>query len=231
MFINNEEGVRSESLTLQAYRYFRHALMSGRFRPGDKIKLKEIADELGISQTPVREALGRLVSEQILSQVDRRSVQVPRLSPERYTEIRDLCWTLEGQAASRAATLASASDVQQLKALHEQYRQACETDDQARATVANANLHLFLCELADMPMLSRIVRNLWLQSGPVMNAIAGDLSITAGSPHPHLDIIRGLESRDPELAKKAIQADIIALSDPIIRGLGGQPSAEELAVQ
>lgn len=231
MFINNEEGVRSESLTLQAYRYFRHALMSGRFRPGDKIKLKEITDELGISQTPVREALGRLVSEQILSQVDRRSVQVPLLSPERYKEIRDLCWTLEGQAAVRAAALASESDVHQLKELHEKYRQACEADDQASAIVANANLHLFLCGLADMPMLSRIVRNLWLQSGPVMNAIPSHSAPPPESPHPHHDIIRGLENRDPELTKKGVQADIIALSDPIIRGLGGKLSAEQLAVQ
>ncbi len=230
MFINNEEGVRSESLTLQAYRYFRHALMSGRFRPGEKIKLKEISDELGISQTPVREALGRLVSEQILSQVDRRSVQVPRLSPERYTEIRDLCWTLEGQAASRAASLASASDVQQLKELHQQFCQACEADDQAGATVTNANFHLFLCEIADMPMLSRIVRNLWLQSGPLMNFSASLSTITTGSPHPHLDAIRGLKTHDPDLAKRGIQADIIAVSDPIIEGLGGQPSAEKLAV-
>lgn len=231
MFINNEEGVRSESLTLQAYRYFRHALMSGRFRPGDKIKLKEIVDELGISQTPVREALGRLVSEQILSQVDRRSVQVPPLSPERYTEIRDLCWTLEGQAATRAAALASGADVKQLKELHEKYRQACEANDQASATVANANIHLFLCELADMPMLSRIVRNLWLQSGPVMNAIANLSTLTPESSHPHHDIIRGLENHVPELVKKGVQADIIAISNPIIKGLGGKLSAEELAIQ
>lgn len=231
MFIDNEEGVRSESLTLQAYRYFRHALMSGRFRPGEKIKLKEIADELGISQTPVREALGRLVSEQILSQVDRRSVQVPSLSAERYTEIRDLCWTLEGQAASRAATRGSASDVQRLKELHEQFCQACEADDQARATITNANIHLFLCDLAEMPMLTRIVRNLWLQSGPVMNATGGPMPVTRGSAHPHLDVIQGLDLRDPALAKKGIQADIIAISTPIIQSLAGQPSTEKFAVQ
>lgn len=231
MFIDNGEGVRSESLTLQAYRYFRHALMSGRFRPGEKIKLKEIAEELSISQTPVREALGRLVSEQILSQVDRRSVQVPSLSPERYTEIRDLCWTLEGQAASRAAALASAADVQQLKELHEQFCQACEADDQARATITNANFHLFLCERAEMPMLSRIVRNLWLQSGPLMNATAGLTPVTRTSPHPHLDVIQGLERRDPELAKTGIQADIIAISTPIIESLAGQPSTRTFAIQ
>ena len=226
MFIHNEEGVRSESLTLQAYRFLRYALMSGRFQPGEKIKLKEVSEDLGISQTPVREALGRLVSEQILSQVDRRSVQVPTLTPERYTEIRDLCWTLEGQAATRAAELATEEEITQFKVLYEQFCQACRDQDQAKATVANANMHLFLCELADMPMLSRIVRNLWLQSGPVLNAFACFTNPTDGASHPLLDVIRGLESHDPEMTKEAVQADIVTISDSVLAKLDASHSAE-----
>lgn len=220
MFIHNEEGVRSESLTLQAYRFLRYALMSGRFQPGEKIKLKEVSEDLGISQTPVREALGRLVSEQILSQVDRRSVQVPTLTPERYTEIRDLCWTLEGQAATRAAELATEEDITQFKVLYEQFCQACKDQDQAKATVANANIHLFLCELADMPMLSRIVRNLWLQSGPVLNAFASFTSPAGDASHPLQAVSRGLECHDPEMTKKGIQTDIINVSEIIVKQLG-----------
>ena len=90
-----QNGLTKDSLSAQVHRYLRQALMRGRFQPGEKIKLKEISDELGISATPVREALARLVSSGVLSQVDRRSVRVPVLHPDRYKEIRDLRVMLE----------------------------------------------------------------------------------------------------------------------------------------
>ena len=60
-----------EGLGAQAYQHLRHDLMIGRYEPGQKLKLRDLAETLGTSVTPVREALARLISDQVLVQIER----------------------------------------------------------------------------------------------------------------------------------------------------------------
>jgi len=220
-------GLTKDSLSAQAHRYLRQALMSGRFQPGEKIKLKEISEELGISQTPVREALARLVSSGVLSQVDRRSVRVAILPPERYKEIRDLRVMLEGEAAWRAAQLARGTDIDQLEQIHNQLCNAKEAKDYLAMMTENVHFHQSLCDLADMPFLSRIVRNLWLQCGPTVNAFTAHPPCEPRETHPHLAVLQALRKRDGEKAKSSIQEDILASSNLILSYLEERLSEEQ----
>lgn len=219
MLETDTTGLTTESLALQAYRHFRRALMSGQYTPGQKIKLKDVADELGISPTPVREALGRLVSEQVLSQIDRRSVRVPILRAGAYKEIRDLRFMLEGEAAARAAVIATPDQIEGLSAIHDRLCDARDADDTLRMIMENVRFHQTLCWLSDMPILSRMVENLWLKCGPMMNAFVDFPPPAPRRRHPHLDVLRGLRNRDPALAKASIQDDISTSSEPILRYL------------
>jgi DNA-binding GntR family transcriptional regulator len=92
--------------------------MRSRFGPGEKLKLRVLAAELGVSATPIRAALARLVTEGALEQLDRRSVRVPVLTDARLREVVELRLDLEGKAASRAAERATAADVAALEAIH-----------------------------------------------------------------------------------------------------------------
>ncbi|MFT4144166.1 MAG: GntR family transcriptional regulator, partial [Mobilitalea sp.] len=92
-----------DSLNGQAYARLCRDLKAGRFAPGEKLKLRDLAAEMGISPTPVREALARLISEQALEQVGHHSVRVPVMDEERFAEVRELRLVLEGRAAARAA--------------------------------------------------------------------------------------------------------------------------------
>lgn len=222
-----QNGLTKDSLSAQVYRYLRQALMRGRFQPGEKIKLKEISDELGISPTPVREALARLVSSGVLSQVDRRSVRVPILHPERYKEIRDLRVMLEGEAAMRAARLATAEDIDSLERIHSRLCDARDAKEYLTMLTENANFHQSLCDLADMPLLSRMVRNLWLQCGPTVNAFAFQPPMHPHTDHPHLTVLKALREGDGELARSSIQEDILASSNLILPYLEERLSAEQ----
>ena len=215
-------GVRTESLALQAYWHFRRQLMTGRYKPGQKIKLKEMSEQLGISATPIREALGRLVSEKALFQVDRRSVRVPVIDAERYKHIRDIRILLEGEGAERAALRAEPEEIARLEALHEQLCSAHETGDDATLMEANENFHRMLCSMAHMPVLLHMVENLWLQCGPIMNAFAGHPQRAPRERHAHLGVIHGLRERDPDLARRSIQTDIAHSSERILSYLAGE---------
>src|SRR5439155_13403415 len=108
-----------DSLSTKAYQRLRSDLMEGRFQPGQKLKLRDLARELGTSPTPVREALARLVSDMALAQVDHHSVSVPPMNVERYLEIRDLRIQLEGRAAAAAAERASDARIAELAKINE----------------------------------------------------------------------------------------------------------------
>jgi len=232
---NKGETIRTESLAIQAYAYFRQALAIGRYAPGQKIKLQEGADELGISPTPVREALFRLVSEDVLTQVDRQSVRVPIIHADRYREIRELRLLLEGDAAERAAERATRAEVEALAEIHERLCVAHEKGNPRGALIENRHFHQGLCELARMPILARMVENLWLQCGPMMNAF---LIEPASVPTPatalrtrhfHVHILRALRTKNGPLAKQSIQQDILESTDRLLAYIESRRRDEERA--
>ncbi|MDF1585511.1 GntR family transcriptional regulator [Marinimicrococcus flavescens] len=200
--------IRRESLSEQAYRQLREALMRGGFKPGQRLVLRSLARELGISATPVREALFRLVSEQALSLDERGSVLVPVLDRERFAEIRDLRLELEGRGAFRAAELADEAGIEELAAIHERMRQAKAAGDTAATLLENERFHFKLCALARLPVLYRIVESLWMQSGPLLNRLYEMPAATPPDRHEHLAVLAGLRDGDGAAARAAIQRDI-----------------------
>ncbi len=108
-------AVEKENLRVRAYAVLRKALMTGKFQPGQKLLLKPLADELGISVTPVREALLQLVSERALVTDSSRSLFVPKLKVDCFREIRDLRIELEGRAAEAGARYAVPADIKELE--------------------------------------------------------------------------------------------------------------------
>ncbi|MFX8762634.1 GntR family transcriptional regulator, partial [Acinetobacter baumannii] len=81
------------------------ALMQGRLRPGQRLKISEIAAQFGVSDTPIREAFMQLLREQALEVTSSQSFQVPRPSFQRYADIRELRLRLEPLGAEKAARL------------------------------------------------------------------------------------------------------------------------------
>lgn len=208
-----------ERVTLRVHHWLRLQLMRSRFRPGEKLKLRTLAAELGVSPTPVREALGRLVSEGALEQVDHRSARVPLLSDERLREVCELRADLEGKAASRAAELATPADADRLAAIHARMTAARIEGRATEMLVENERFHMELCALANMPVLLRLVEGLWLQCGPLNAALTGMRFLHRPEEHPHNEVIRGIRARDGGLARLAIQRDITVYADALIRRL------------
>jgi DNA-binding GntR family transcriptional regulator len=199
---------RDESLAMKVYRTLRLALMRGRLVPGQRLVHRTIAAELGVSPTPVREALLRLASEGAVELDGRGIARVPELAPERYAEILDLRVELEGRAAARAADLATPTAVATLAAIHEGLAAAKAAGDVEAVLAGNERFHFALAGLAAMPVLARLVESLWMQCGPTLRLLyAGEDRQPPGS-HPHLALLEALRRRDPEAARTALVRDL-----------------------
>lgn len=214
--------ISRESLSQQAYVAIRRSLMRSRLRPGQKLVARQVADELGISVTPVRESLLRLVSERALDMDERGTVIVPERTLARCIEIRDLRMLNEGEGAARAAMRVTDRDIAMLESIHERYMAIESRQDYEHALAENENFHFALCRLADSPVLFGIVENLWIQFGPLLSYLYdGGARPFHGRTHGHRLVIDALNKRDPDAARQAIAQDILIGGEVVVQKLSG----------
>jgi DNA-binding GntR family transcriptional regulator len=195
-------------LSSLAYQHLRYHLSIGSFAPGQRLKLRDLAASMAMSLTPVREALGQLVTEGVLMQADHRSVRVPLLGAATYLEIAHVRCVLEGLAAEAAAKLATTEEIDDMAAIHQRIVESKRRDDYTGTVLGNRDFHLAACRLARMPVLARLVDNLWLMSGPVITTMGKGPIGYRPSRHPHKRYIEGLRQRDGTAAREAIDDDI-----------------------
>lgn len=102
-------------------RYMCRGLMVGAFLPGQVMSLRKLAARLGTSPMPVREVLSRLVAAKVLEETRGGSVMVPRLDPEKLSDLFSVRELLEGEAAERAAKKATPALISELTAINKSF--------------------------------------------------------------------------------------------------------------
>jgi DNA-binding GntR family transcriptional regulator len=196
------------------YQNIAEALIKGALRPGARLKIRDLAQEMGTSVTPVRDAILRLVHEGALLLKSPRDIRVPVLHPDRYLEIRTIRLKLEGLAAERAAAMADTNDIKRLEMLISNNERALSARDFALATEINQVFHFELANVAAMPILRGILHNLWLQMGPIISAAYGEGGRTM--IEHHYDVLDAIRKHDAQAAKQAIRDDILSGGDIIL---------------
>ncbi|WP_285320880.1 GntR family transcriptional regulator [Pseudarthrobacter sp. lyk4-40-TYG-27] len=158
------------SLTGQVTSMIRAAIVSGEMKPNEHYSSVGIAEKLGVSRTPVREALQLLEKEGILTVEKNRGVRVTQISLNDIVEVFQIRLILEPPAAGRAVLNATPADIERLEELYVDLVKAAE-GGQARPTLeADKAFHLYFLGLADNAKLGSIVgelRNLVLTHGQI----------------------------------------------------------------
>lgn len=162
--------VEHDNLGEIVYGQLSDALIKGRFAPDARLTIRDLAQSLGTSVTPVRDAILRLIQDEALVQKSAREVRVPVMTLERYLEIRQIRMKLEGLAARETALKAEARDIERLRELVTRNEQAIAAADWPAALELNQTFHFALAEIAGMTVLRGILNRLWLQMGPMIAA-------------------------------------------------------------
>jgi len=199
-----------------AYRRIRMALMSGQYPPGERLRIGAIAEQFGVSVTPVREAIFRLVSEGALDMRAATAISVPLLGVDQLRQIQLARSLLEGALAERAATLIAPAAIDALEKTHRAFVRAWGRDPR-EASHHNREFHFALAAAGDMPLLYAVVERMWAMMGPSIHMLHTGLKPRRVSveTHPHWAVLKALECGDGPAARLAIQADI-GLSDAVI---------------
>jgi DNA-binding GntR family transcriptional regulator len=211
-----------ESLTTLIHQRLCEQLIAGHYRPGQQLKLRDVANEWGTSPTSVREAVARLIADQALVQSGQTGIYVPILDLARFIEVRDLRLALEGMAAARAAERATPYEIAQLARIDARREKFRAASDRSQAILEDIHFHKLLVDAAGLPVLARMVERLWLQIGPTIHPPHCAPLERAGRRHPHTTILDGLRQRDPDLARRGMEDDIMGYSQAVIDLLGAE---------
>ena len=125
-----------------------------------------------------------------------------------YLEIRSIRMELEGMVAAKAALMATPEDVEKLALMLEHNETALEDADAQKGLELNQSFHFELCRIAQMPILTSILHQLWIKIGPLIAQ-----SYTKGGRHMidyHYLVVRSIREKDPQAAKIAIQTDLLS---------------------
>lgn len=212
-------AIAHENLSNKVYATLCDAIIKGQFRPGDRLKIRELAQELGTSVTPVRDAILRLTHDDALIFHSPRDIRIPAITMERYQEIRAIRLRLESLAAESAALHATPEDLERLRALTESNERAIAEGDVRLGLELNQAFHFELSVIGKMPVLHGTLRRIWLQMGPLVAASyqQGGRSMI----DHHYPVLDALARRDAQAAAQAIMDDITKGGDALVAYLQG----------
>jgi DNA-binding GntR family transcriptional regulator len=130
------------SLPEFVYRELRKAILNGRFAPGQMLRQEEVAGTMGVSRSPLREALPRLEAEGIVVLHPRRGYAVAELNPDEVAEAFNLRVLLESELAARSVARRTEADISRVYDLANRMRKVAEGtgDDESLATWFDLNL-------------------------------------------------------------------------------------------
>jgi DNA-binding GntR family transcriptional regulator len=210
-----------QTLSGDVYKQLSDLLMSGRVMPGEQLSLRTIAEGLGVSVMPVREAVHRLLSEKALVLLPNRILRVPTMTVSQFREITAIRIHLESLAVSQAATLIDDRAIAEIQTAHERFSRemSAKKPDESRLISLNKELHFAIYRQAHMPMLLEMIESLWLRIGPILNydfrSGSSRVKEHVSASH-HQRIVDALRQRDAVAASQALAGDLQGAADFIV---------------
>lgn len=199
-----------------AYRQILSEIQQGRLLPGARLRETELAERLGISRTPVREAIRQLEADGLVTHLPRQGASVRGLEYGEVIELYEMRAVLEGTAARLAARMALPVEIEELAALNAQLAAAAVG---APAQEANRQFHRTLIDAARNRYLLKTVSALQktlLILGPTTLA---EPERQEGAVSEHAEVIAALTARDGDAAELAMKRHVEAALKARIRGM------------
>lgn len=191
----------------RVYLDLRYAMMAGKFVPGQKITIRQLAASLGTSLTPIREALLRLTAEGALDDRPNRSLRIPIMTKAKILELRDIRMAIEGLAAERAAERIQPAQAARLRSISLEIGAARDRADWATDIAKIGEWQFTIYHAAQMPVLMGMIESIWLRTGPYMNLLFPDF-VRQKPREWRARVAQAMERGDGAAAANEIRADI-----------------------
>lgn len=208
------QEVETSTLQERVYRSLRATILDGLVGPGEVLAVRPLANMLGTSVMPVRDALLRLQTEgAVEAKAAGRQLSIPVMTREGIEELYDIRLELEGRAAAMAARRVTDRELEKIEKLVAEMEDAIVRSDELGFQRANRAFHFTIYAAAKSHHLLPMIEALWLKLGPLLRVplLPGSRAqhrVMAGGQHRHEEAVAGLRSHDPDAARAGIQGDL-----------------------
>lgn len=201
------DPLSEESLNAVIYADLRQRLVTGRMAPGHELSTRGLAAELGVSQTPVRDALSRLAADGAVEIRTKRRIVVPVMTQERLDDLLRCRLLLEPEAAERALEHLDARRIASMREIDSALDRAIAERDADAYMRNNHAFHFTLYRAQPGATLTQLIETLWLQFGPFMRLVYDRLD-SAHLNDQHQAALAAIAACDAQALRAAIAADI-----------------------
>lgn len=200
------------------FQTLRQAILRGRLQPGERLMEIHLAQKLGVSRTPVREAIRMLELEGLVTMVPRRGAIVADITVSDLEDVLEVREALEELAVRKACQNMTGEQLEKLKQAAERFS-GCLKEDLMASAQADVEFHEIICEATKNKRLVQILNNIREQIYRYRLENLKDRSSHANLVEEHAAICRALEERSEEKASEAIRIHIEHQKDSIIESL------------
>ena len=209
-----------ETFKDKAYAALRNVIMSSdiyRSRTDIRLDERQLAQDFGISRTPVREAMAQLEREGFVRSVPRRGVYVVRKTKHEVIELIQAWAALESMAARLITEHASDEDIAGLRRMFTTFegdKLHTKLDDYSEVNIA---FHQSIIELSGNQALIRLAENLFTHMRMIRGATIGEDDRVDRSIRDHMNIIQALEARDTRRAEELVRQHALGLAEHVAK--------------
>jgi DNA-binding GntR family transcriptional regulator len=200
------EQLAGNSKSDKVYEFLKGKILSGAYKPGDRIIIRKISQELGVSDIPVREAIKQLTSAGMLEIKSHSSARITPLNIENLEEIFRIRVELETLATRLAAKAASMDELESLDRCVRSMEESLQNSDITSYTIYNREFHQLLYQASHSPVLIDMIDNLFMRSENSKMVFYHDPERLRTSNEEHRTIVQALRDNDEEKAAQVIRS-------------------------
>jgi DNA-binding GntR family transcriptional regulator len=203
------------SIVDRAYTALKEAIMAADiYAQREEIRLDErqLSRALGVSRTPIREAMTLLEQEGFLRTVPRGGVFIVRKTKKEIIEIIEVCAALESMAARLATIKASDDSIGALRHMFDEFHSSAPAEHLHEYSDANIAFHQAIINLSGSHLMSKTIENLFVHVRAIRRMTISQKDRAARSIADHMRIIEALERRDTELAERLVRQHSLDLA-------------------
>jgi DNA-binding GntR family transcriptional regulator len=219
------QSVTVETSTELVYTNLHDAITSGALVPGQRLIEARLAERMGVSRAPLREAMQKLAAEGLLENLPRRGVVVAIMRRADAAEIYGLRIALESWAAREACRLATESDLEGLKVLIHEMVTSSNVSNVELLSGEDVTFHRRVCEISGNRRLLRAwtanLSQIRLLSRQVLGTLYADLHQV---PERHERIITAVSERQPEAAERLVREHIESVAARVLEAMAKRES-------
>lgn len=204
----------------------RGAIISGVLKPGERLMEVQLAEKLGVSRTPIREAIRKLELEGLVIMMPRKGAYVADLSLKDITDVLEIRAALEGLASGLAALRITDKEIDQIELNAQQFHKAIEADDFDGIVQADIEFHDNIFKATRNEKLLQINNNLREQVQRFRIMYISKSNKSKDLAKEHFEIAEAISKRDIDMAEKIAKRHIENAEKYIIKMAGNAPDGK-----